>query len=106
MTDLGRGGDARHGDSSHDVTDATPAGNERTVGCTQQVEAGAEEVRDVTNREQLTQVLDDALVRFRGRDLVSSAEVVDVLLDLRLLLLEVETLEEMLDEPASATGRS
>jgi hypothetical protein len=63
-------------------------------------------VRDVTNREQLTQVLDDALVRFRGRDLVSSAEVVDVLLDLRLLLLEVETLEEMLDEPASATGRS
>jgi hypothetical protein len=60
----------------------------------------------VTNREQLTQVLDDALVRFRGRDLVSSAEVVDVLLDLRLLLLEVETLEEMLDEPASATGRS
>jgi hypothetical protein len=56
-------------------------------------------VQDVTNREQLTQVLDDALVRFRGRDLVSSAEVVDVLLDLRLLLLEVETLEQMLDEP-------
>jgi hypothetical protein len=55
----------------------------------------------VTNREQLTQVVDEALQRFRGRDLVSSAEVVDVLLDLRLLLLEVETLEQLLDEPAS-----
>ena len=39
-----------------------------------------------------------------GRDLVASAEVVDVLLDLRLLLLEVETLEQLLDEPAPATG--
>lgn len=55
----------------------------------------------MTNREQLTQVVDEALQRFRGRDLVSSAEVVDVLLDLRLLLLEVETLEQLLDEPAS-----
>ncbi len=57
-----------------------------------------------TSREQLTQVVDDALVRFRGRDLVSSAEVVDVLLDLRLLLLEVETLEQLLEEPAPAGG--
>ena len=57
-----------------------------------------------TSREQLTQVVDDALVRFRGRDLVSSAEVVDVLLDLRLLLLEVETLEQLLEEPAPARG--
>jgi hypothetical protein len=31
---------------------------------------------------------------------VSSAEVTDVLLDLRLLLLEVESLEHLLDEPA------
>jgi len=60
----------------------------------------------VTSREQLTQVLDDALVRFRGRDLVSSAEVVDVLLDLRLLLLEVETLEQMLEDPAPTGGGS
>ena len=66
---------------------------------------GEEEVRNVTNREELTQVLDDALVRFRGRDLVSSAEVVDVLLDLRLLLLEFESLEQLLDEPA-ASGTS
>jgi hypothetical protein len=57
-----------------------------------------------TSREQLTQVVDDALVRFRGRDLVSSAEVLDVLLDLRLLLLEVESLELLLEEPAPAGG--
>jgi hypothetical protein len=57
-----------------------------------------------TSREQLTQVVDDALVRFRGRDLVSSAEVVDVLLDLRLLLLEVETLEQLLEDPTPANG--
>src|SRR5262245_39227081 len=44
------------------------------------------------NQQELTQVVDEALERFRGRDLVASAEVVDVLLDLRLLLLEVESL--------------
>jgi hypothetical protein len=57
-----------------------------------------------TSREQLTQVVDDALVRFRGRDLVSSAEVVDVLLDLRLLLLDAESLEQLLEQPASTAG--
>jgi hypothetical protein len=59
-----------------------------------------------TSREELTRVVDDALVRFRARDLVSSAEVVDVLLDLRLLLLEVDSLEELLQEPAQAGGGS
>jgi hypothetical protein len=43
-------------------------------------------------------------VRFRGRDLVSSAEVVDVLLDLRLLLLDAESLEQLLEQPAPAGG--
>jgi hypothetical protein len=54
-------------------------------------------------REQLTHVVDEALERFRGRDLVASAEVVDVLLDLRLLLLDSEiaddALHELLEEP-------
>ena len=60
----------------------------------------------MTNQQELTQVVDEALERFRGRDLVASAEVVDVLLDLRLLLLEVESLEQLLDEPApTGTGR-
>jgi hypothetical protein len=48
-------------------------------------------------------VVDEALERFRGRDLVASAEVVDVLLDLRLLLLDSEiaddALHELLEEP-------
>ena len=39
-------------------------------------------------RAELTDVVDKALERFRGRDLVASVEVVDVLLDLRLLLLD------------------
>ena len=50
---------------------------------------GLVEVQTNMGTEQLTQVVDEALERFRGRDLVASAEVVDVLLDLRLLLLEV-----------------
>jgi hypothetical protein len=60
-------------------------------------------------REQLTQVVDEALERFRARDLVASAEVVDVLLDLRLLLLDSEeipdaALAELLEEPAPTTA--
>jgi hypothetical protein len=50
------------------------------------------------NQQELTNVIDEALERFRGRDLVSSAEIVDVLLDLRLLLLEVESLEELFED--------
>jgi hypothetical protein len=58
---------------------------------------------------QLTQMVDEALERFRGRDLVASAEVVDVLLDLRLLLLDDapipdEALHELLEEPAPSTA--
>ncbi|MET0276297.1 MAG: hypothetical protein ABW073_00845 [Acidimicrobiia bacterium] len=65
-------------------------------------------------REQLTQVVDQALERFRGRDLVTSVEVTDVLLDLRLLLLDSEALSddtivdealhELLEEPAPTAG--
>ena len=58
--------------------------------------------------EQLTQMVDVALERFRGRDLVASAEVVDVLLDLRLMLLADaipdEALQELLEEPAPSTA--
>jgi hypothetical protein len=58
---------------------------------------------------QLTQMVDEALERFRGRDLVASAEVVDVLLDLRLLLLDDaaipdEALHELLEETAPSTA--
>jgi hypothetical protein len=54
------------------------------------------------NTQELTNVIDEALERFRGRDLVASAEVVDVLLDMRLLLIEESSLEQLLDEPAPA----
>ena len=56
-------------------------------------------------RDQLTQVVDEAIERLRGRDLVASAEVVDVLLDLRLLLdadIPDEALQELLDESATS----
>ena len=57
---------------------------------------------------RLTQVVDEALERFRGRDLVASAEVVDVLLDLRLLLdadsIPDEALNELLEEPTPSTA--
>jgi len=53
------------------------------------------------NQLALTQIIDEALERFRGRDLVASAEVVDVLLDLRLLLIEETSLEQLLETPAS-----
>jgi len=54
------------------------------------------------DQHQLTQVVDDALERFRGRDLIASVEVVDVLLDLRLILLEAESLEQLLEDPTPA----
>jgi hypothetical protein len=60
--------------------------------------------------EQLIETVDVAIERFRGRDLVASAEVVDVLLDLRLLLLEEsiadEALQELLEEPAPTAAPS
>ena len=63
------------------------------------------------DRADLTDLVDEALERFRGRDLVASAEVVDTLLDLRLLLLERseipdEALHELLDESAPTAASS
>ena len=55
------------------------------------------------NTQELTNVIDEALERFRGRDLVASAEVQDVLLDLRLLLIVDGSLEQLLDETAPVT---
>jgi hypothetical protein len=51
---------------------------------------------------RLTTMLDEALERFGGRDLVAASEITDLLLDLRLALLEDgDPLEELLaPEPA------
>jgi hypothetical protein len=43
---------------------------------------------------ELTHRIDDALDAFHSRDLVSASEVVDLLLDLRLMLLAAETVTE------------
>jgi hypothetical protein len=39
------------------------------------------------NEQELTGRIDEALDQFRGRDIVAASEVVDLLLDLRLMLL-------------------
>jgi hypothetical protein len=39
---------------------------------------------------ELTTRIDEALEQFRGRDLVAASEVVDLLLDLRLMLLAAD----------------
>jgi hypothetical protein len=42
---------------------------------------------------ELTRRIDDALETYRGRDLVAASEVLDLLLDLRLMLLASEPLD-------------
>jgi len=49
--------------------------------------------------QALTGRIDEALEQFRGRDLVAASEVMDLLLDLRLMLLAA-------DEAARATTAS
>ncbi len=49
------------------------------------------------DEQELTTRIDEALEQFRGRDLVAASEVVDLLLDLRLMLLAA-------DEAASTTA--
>jgi hypothetical protein len=40
--------------------------------------------------QALTSRIDEALDQFRGRDLVAASEIVDLLLDLRLMLLAAD----------------
>jgi hypothetical protein len=55
---------------------------------------------------RLTALIDEALERFGSRDLVSSSEVLDFLLDLRLSLLEPsDPLEELLEQERLTTNR-
>jgi hypothetical protein len=58
----------------------------------------------MSQHQQLTAVVDEAIAHFRGRELVTTAEITDVLLDLRLLLLELDSLEEMMREPATTAS--
>jgi hypothetical protein len=55
--------------------------------------------------QEIVQMVDEALERFGSRDLVSGAEVLDFLLDLRNTALAPDPLEELLEaesEPAGA----
>ena len=42
------------------------------------------------DERELTTRIDEALDQFRGREMVSASEVVDLLLDLRLMLLAAD----------------
>jgi signal recognition particle GTPase len=56
------------------------------------VQEGEERTRmdDTALTEQLTTRIDEALERYRGRDLVAASEITDLLLDLRLMLLSAD----------------
>lgn len=55
--------------------------------------------------EHMTTLIDEAIERFASRDLVSSKEVVDFLLDLRLALLSDLELEKLLNDEAGAPAQ-
>jgi len=42
------------------------------------------------DEQELTSRIDEALEQYRGRDLVAASEIVDLLLDLRLMLLAAD----------------
>lgn len=56
--------------------------------------------------EALLTMIDSALEQYRSRDLVSAAEVVDFLLDLRLAAINPDTdpLEQLLEQESSHAG--
>jgi hypothetical protein len=57
------------------------------------------------HQARLIETIDEALERFTARDLVASAEVVDFLLDLRLVALDTsDPLEELLESESEPAG--
>ena len=56
--------------------------------------------------EALVTMIDSALEQYRSRDLVSAAEVVDFLLDLRLAAINPDTdpLEQLLEQGSTHAG--
>ena len=57
------------------------------------------------HQARLIETIDEALERFTARDLVTSAEVVDFLLDLRLVALDTsDPLEELLESESEPAG--
>jgi hypothetical protein len=59
----------------------------------------------MADQTSLVTMIDEALERFGSRDLVSGAEVLDFLLDLRLALpVTPDSLEQLLEEESQPTG--
>jgi hypothetical protein len=59
----------------------------------------------VAENTELVMMIDAALERFGSRDLVSGAEVLDFLLDLRLAIPGTpDVLEQLLEEESQPTG--
>ena len=56
--------------------------------------------------EALVTMIDSALEQYRSRDLVSAAEVVDFLLDLRLAAInpDADPLEQLLEQESTHAG--
>jgi len=56
--------------------------------------------------QALVTMIDSALEQYRSRDLVSAAEVVDFLLDLRLAAInpDADTLEQLLEQESTHAG--
>jgi hypothetical protein len=56
--------------------------------------------------QALVTMIDSALEQYRSRDLVSAAEVVDFLLDLRLAAInpEADPLEQLLEQESTHAG--
>jgi hypothetical protein len=53
------------------------------------------------NEQEIVKMVDEALERFGTRDLVSGAEVLDFLLDLRNTALVPDPLEELLEQEST-----
>ncbi|MGZ8762800.1 MAG: hypothetical protein ACXW2C_09965 [Acidimicrobiia bacterium] len=53
------------------------------------------------NEQEIVKMVDEALERFGTRDLVSGAEILDFLLDLRNTALVPDPLEELLEQESA-----
>ncbi|MGZ8752717.1 MAG: hypothetical protein ACXW1S_07015 [Acidimicrobiia bacterium] len=57
--------------------------------------------RNTVNEQEIVKMVDEALERFGTRDLVSGAEILDFLLDLRNTALVPDPLEELLEQESA-----
>jgi hypothetical protein len=56
------------------------------------------------NEQEIVKMVDEALERFGTRDLVSGAEILDFLLDLRNTALVPDPLEELLEQESTPSS--